>query len=128
MKIVQKGDAEIAGVTDVSHANMRGNKTRNGIAKTFALDVKKDDVRKYVVRREIKRGEKTFYKSPKIQRLVTETRLRRKRVNKQNRVDRWRISKDATAAYEKLISQHAKEQKAARHAAAAAAAAAKKAE
>jgi small subunit ribosomal protein S6e len=76
---MKKGEKEIAGVTDVERPNRLGSKRRNNIVKTFALDKKKDDVRKYVVKREIKRKDKTYYKSPKIQRLITETRLRRKR-------------------------------------------------
>jgi len=48
---------------------------------------KKDDVRKYVVRREIKRGDKTVYKAPKVQRLITEKRIRRKIVNKRSKVE-----------------------------------------
>ena len=73
---------------------------------------KSDDVRKYVVRREIKKGDKTFYKSPKIQRLITEKRLRRKRLEKREKVDRFKASKDQRAAYEKVLSRHIKETKA----------------
>ena len=81
LKIVRKGEAEIEGVTDGDKPRRLGPKRANYIRKVFALR-KKDDVRKYVVRREIKKGDKTFYKSPKIQRLITEKRLRRKRVYK----------------------------------------------
>jgi small subunit ribosomal protein S6e len=63
---VKRGDAEIDGVTNVERPNRLGPKRRNNIIKTFALDKKKDDVRKYVVAREIKRKDKTFYKSPNI--------------------------------------------------------------
>merc|ERR1719181_2643957 len=66
LRVVKKGDKEIEGVTDVDRPNRLGPKRRNHIIKTFALDKKKDDVRKYVVRREIKRADKTFFKSPKI--------------------------------------------------------------
>jgi len=93
---------------------MRGKKRRNNILKEFALD-KKDDVKRYVIHRKIQRGEKTYYKAPKIQRLITDTRLRRKRVMKQTIRKRGQVSKDAAAAYEKLLSQYAKEKKAARH-------------
>jgi small subunit ribosomal protein S6e len=73
-------------------------------------------VRKYIVTREIKRGDKTHYKSPKIQRLITEKRLRRKKLQKRAVQDRYKTSKEAAAKYEKLISQYVKEKKAARNA------------
>jgi len=84
LKIVKKGESEIEGVTDGDKPRRLGPKRANYIRKVFALR-KKDDVRKYVVRREIKKGDKTFYKSPKIQRLITEKRLRRKRVYKREK-------------------------------------------
>lgn len=56
-----------------------GPKRANNIRKLFNLS-KDDDVRKYVIRRKIeKEGKKPRYKSPKIQRLVTPERLRRKK-------------------------------------------------
>lgn len=65
LKIVKKGDSEMEGVTDGEKPRRLGPKRANYIRKVFALR-KKDDVRKYVVRREVKKGDKTFYKSPKI--------------------------------------------------------------
>jgi len=77
----------------------------------FALR-KKDDVRKYVVRREIKKkNDKTFYKSPKIQRLVTEKRLRRKTLLKRAKLDGYKKSKELRAKYEKVLSKYIKERK-----------------
>ena len=70
-------------------------------------------MRKYVVRREVKKGEKTFYKSPKIQRLVTEKRLRRKVLNKRAKVDGFKKSKELKAKYDKVLSKFIKERKAA---------------
>jgi small subunit ribosomal protein S6e len=112
LRVVRKGDKEIEGVTDVERPNRLGMKRRNHIIKTFALDKKKDDVRKYVVRREIKRADKTFFKSPRIQRMITEKRLRRKRAIKKERTDRFKNTKERTAQYEKLLSQYVKEKKA----------------
>ena len=65
LKIVKKGDGEIEGVTTDNKPRRLGPKRASYIRKVFALR-KKDDVRKYVVRREVKKGDKTFYKSPKI--------------------------------------------------------------
>lgn len=78
-------------------------------------------MRKYVVMRKIekkvKKGDaeedRTFYTAPKIQRLITEKRLRRKRLNKKMKKDRWAATKDAHIAYEKLLSKFLKEKKAA---------------
>jgi small subunit ribosomal protein S6e len=115
LRIVQKGDAEIEGVTDGDKPRRLGPKRANYIRKVFGLR-KKDDVRKYVVRREIKKGDKTFYKSPKIQRLITETRLRRKRLVKREKINRFKKSKEQRANYDKVLSKYIKERKAAHHA------------
>ena len=80
----------------------------------FALR-KKDDVRKYIVRREIKKGDKTFYKSPRIQRIITEKRLRRKRLEKKTRLNKYKASKDQKAKYEKILSKYIKEKRATHH-------------
>ena len=99
------------GITDGEKPRKLGPKRANYIRKVFALR-KKDDVRKYVVRREIKKGDKTFYKSPKIQRLVTEKRLRRKRVLKKGKVLRYKKEKELRAKYEKTLSTYIKERRA----------------
>ena len=126
LRVVKKGEKEIDGVTNVDRPNRLGPKRRGNIIKTFGLDRKKDDVSRYVVRREVKRGDKTLYKSPKIQRMISETRLRRKAVIKKETRSRWTNTKQASERYEKLLSQYAKEKKAAKAAAAKAAEEAKK--
>ena len=112
LSILKKGESDIPGVTDADKPNRLGPKRVSHIRKMFGLR-KKDDVRKYVVRREIKKGDKTFYKAPKIQRLVTEQRLRRKKVLKKVKQDRFKASKENKAKYEKLLSNYLKEKKAA---------------
>lgn len=85
-------------------------------------------MREYVVRREIvikgKDGaaDRTFYKSPKIQRLITEKRIRRKIINNKAKKEGWKKGKEAHQAYEKLLSKYLKEKKAAAKKAAQAAA------
>jgi len=111
LRIMKKGEKEIEGVTDSDKPRRQGPKRANYIRKVFALR-KKDDVRKYVVKREIKRGDKTFFKSPKIQRLVTEKRLRRKRVIKRDLKNGFKAKKDAKVKYDKVLSQYIKERKA----------------
>lgn len=117
LQIVKKGEQEIDKVTNVDHPNRRGPKRAGNIRKMYALVKGKDDVRKYVIRRIVKKGDKTFYKAPAIQRLVTEKRIRRKVLAKREKVNRYKASKANVEKYEKVLSQFAKEKKAARVAA-----------
>ena len=79
LSIVKRGEQQIVGFTDVKKPIKLGPKRASHIRKMFALDKKTGDVRKYVVRKEIVKGEKKHHKSPKIQRLITKNRLRRKK-------------------------------------------------
>jgi small subunit ribosomal protein S6e len=124
LKVLVKGPGEVGGLTDSERPRRLGPKRVSHIRTAFALR-KKDDVRKYVVMRKIEKkvkktkGEetveedRTFYTAPKIQRLITEKRLRRKKLNKKMKKDRWAATKDAHVAYEKLLSKFLKEKKAA---------------
>jgi small subunit ribosomal protein S6e len=129
LRVLEKGDGEVEGLTDAERPRRLGPKRANAIRKSFVLR-KTDDVRKYVVRRLVqlrdKKGDpyvtkekdgKTFYKSAKVQRLITEKRVRRKVLNKRSRVDAWKTTKEAHVAYEKLLSKYLKEKKAAKKAA-----------
>jgi len=110
LRIEKKGEKEIEGVTDGDKPRRKGPKRASHIRKVFALK-KKYDVRKYVVRREIKKKDKTFYKAPKVQRLITEKRLRRKRLEAKAKKDGFKRTKDQRAKYEKMLSQYIKEKK-----------------
>merc|ERR1712113_181626 len=68
--VAKKGAEEIPGLTDDQKPRRLGPKRASNIRKLFNLE-KKDDVRKFVVRREIDRGDgkKVKTKAPKIQRL-----------------------------------------------------------
>ena len=103
LTVTKKGDKDIPGITDDEKPRRRGPKRANNIRKMFGL-TKADDVRKFVVKREVVKGDKTFVKRPKIQRLITERRLRRKRVLKNIRKERAEASKASKAKYEKLVS------------------------
>ena len=46
------------------------------------------DVCQMRVQREIKKGDKVYYKAPKIQRLITPARLKRKRIRKNKKLQR----------------------------------------
>jgi len=113
LRVVVKGDKDIDGVTNVDFANRLGRKRRNKIMKDFALDKKVDDVRKYVVRREQRtKGDKTYYKSPKVQRMITEKRLRRKKERSDNKIAAVKQSQEKAAAYEKLMKDYFAEKRA----------------
>merc|ERR1719203_1716197 len=72
--IIKKGAEEFPGLTDDNKPRRLGPKRAANIRKLFNLE-KKDDVRKFVVRREA--GKKK--KAPRIQRLATPSTLQRKR-------------------------------------------------
>jgi small subunit ribosomal protein S6e len=113
LKVLVKGEADVAGLTDENRPRRLGPKRANNIRRSFALR-KQDDVRKYVVRRALVRGDKTFYKSCNIQRLITEKRFRRKKVASRNKKDRAKAAQENKVGYEKLLSKYLKEKKAAK--------------
>ena len=112
LKVLVKGEKDVVGLTDVEAPRRLGPKRANKIRQAFVLR-KNDNVTKYVVRREIKKGDKTFYKAPKVQRLITEKRYRRKVLWKKEKTNKWKANKEANVAYEKLLSKYLKEKKAA---------------
>merc|ERR1711935_571422 len=112
LKVLEKGAGEVTGLTDAERPRRLGPKRAAHIGTAFALR-KKDNVCKYVVRRAIERNDKTRYKSPSVQRLITDKRLRRKSLMKRNKKDRAKATKEAHSRYEKLLSKFLKEKKAA---------------
>jgi small subunit ribosomal protein S6e len=104
LSVVKQGDAPIEGLTNEKRPRRRGPKRATRIRKLFNL-TKKDDPRRYVVlyTRKIEKGGKVHYKTPKIQRLVTDVRLRRKRVFKAAKKDAWVRTKAGKAEYVKLL-------------------------
>lgn len=114
--IVKKGDNEIPGLTDTEVPRRLGPKRASRIRKLFNL-TKEDDVRKYVIRREVpskKEGKKPRSKAPKIQRLVTPIRLQRKRHLEAVKRTHAAASKEAAAKYAALLAQRKTEQNAKR--------------
>ncbi len=94
--LISRGEKEIAGLTDVKKENRLGPKRANKIRKLFSLPKHSDnigvknaekvqvsnlDVQAAVVKRITKEvAGKKYYKAPRISRLLTNKRLRRKRV------------------------------------------------
>merc|ERR1711966_336541 len=118
LRIVKKGDKDIAGCNDAERPNR--------IRAAFALDKKLDNPCKYVVHRQVtQKSDKTYWKAPHIQRMVTEKRVRRKMSLKRNKINAVKASCDAAKSYEKLLKEYSAEKRAAHEKAVAAAKAAK---
>lgn len=108
--VVKQGEQDIEGLTDTQVPKRLGPKRANHIRKFFGL-TKEDDVRKYVIRREVTKGDKTFTKAPKIQRLVTPQTLQRKRHLRALKLRNAQAQKDAAAEYAQLLAKRVHEKK-----------------
>ncbi|KAH8985785.1 40S ribosomal protein S6 [Lactarius hatsudake] len=112
--IVKKGDDELPGLTDTVLPKRLGPKRATKIRKFFNLS-KEDDVRKYVVRREVtsqkKEGAKPYKKAPKIQRLVTPLRLQRRRHLRSLKIRRLEHQKEQKTEFDALIAKRIAEKK-----------------
>merc|ERR1712006_52435 len=106
--VVKKGAEDVPGLTDDNKPRRLGPKRASNIRKLFNLE-KKDDVRQFVVRREIEGKKKK--KAPRIQRLVTPALLQRKRYFKGVIRNRMEISKKLKADYSKRVTEYRHEQK-----------------
>jgi small subunit ribosomal protein S6e len=113
--IVKQGEQEVPGLTDVVLPKRLGPKRATKIRKFFNLS-KEDDVRKYVVRREVKSQKnpeaKPYTKAPKIQRLVTPLRLQRRRHLRSLKRRRLEHQKEQKVEYDALIAKRLAEKKA----------------
>merc|ERR1711975_4722 len=109
--LIKKGDADIPGLTDDQKPIRLGPKRASKLRKVFNL-TSEDDVRKYVVRRSITtKGGKEYQKAPKIQRLVTNVQLQRKRHRLALKRGRAEKNKTEQAAYMALVAKRAQEAK-----------------
>jgi len=114
VSIIKQGEGELPGLTDVVVPKRLGPKRATKIRKFFGLD-KKDDVRKFVIRRTVVReGKKDFTKAPKIQRLVTPQRLQHKRRRIALKRRRAESAKEQATEYAKLLAARVQEEKAKR--------------
>merc|ERR1719235_530902 len=106
--VVKKGPEEIPGLTDDNKPRRLGPKRAANIRKLFNLE-KKDDVKQFVVRREIEGKKKK--KAPKIQRLVTRSMLQRKRYFRSQTRKHMVAAKKLKADYATRVSEYRQEQK-----------------
>ena len=107
VSIVKHGEQAIAGITDIKRPRKLGPKRASKIRRLYQLE-KKDDVKKFVVKKTRKNGK---LKSPKIQRLVTNDRIRRKRVIRKIKQERLDATKHALSEYKKVMAEYRKKQK-----------------
>lgn len=113
--LVKEGDNPIAGLTDGTPVRRLGPKRASKIRKLYEL-TKGDDVRKFVIRREIADGEGEEKKvkntkAPKIQRLVTPVTLQRKRYIKNSMIKKIKQNREDRIAYQKVLHDHRVAQK-----------------
>jgi len=113
--IIKQGENDIPGLTDNVLPKRLGPKRATKIRKFFNLS-KEDDVRKYVVRREVtsskKEGAKPYTKAPKIQRLVTPVRLQRRRHLRSLNRRRIERQKEQKTEFDTLMQKRVAEKKA----------------
>jgi len=116
LAVVKKGDAEIPGLTDRVEPKRLGPKRATKIRRFFGLS-KEDDVRKFVIRREVTpkgEGKKPYTKAPKIQRLVTPQRIQHKRHRLALKRRQQERVKDAANEYAQILAKRVAEKKAER--------------
>jgi small subunit ribosomal protein S6e len=114
--IVKQGEQEIPGLTDTVHPKRLGPKRATKIRRFFGLS-KDDDVRKYVIRREVTpkgEGKKPYTKAPRIQRLVTPQRLQHKRHRIALKRRQAEKVKDEASEYAAILAKRVTEAKAAK--------------
>ena len=118
--VLKKGEAEIPELTDKANPVRLGPKRANKIRKLFNLpkhsdnigkkdaakvDVDHFDVCRFVVKRITKEvGDKKYYKAPKIQRLVTNDRIRRKRVKRTEKYEKVKQNAKMLEEYKKRLA------------------------
>ncbi len=107
LEIIQHGKSEIPGMPGTARPKSLGPKRASKIRMMFGLD-KNDDVKKYVVRKKCKNG-KT--KAPRIQRLVTPERIKRKRTIAKAKEERFEKRRRDMDEYKKAKGGRLQQQK-----------------
>ena len=122
--IVKKGEKEIPGLTDETKPRRLGPKRAAKIRKLYGISKGEGVnttalIKKNVIRRTFKSQKNPEaplrQKAPKIQRLITDVRIRRKRIQKEVKIRRWKRTLSATEAYNKVYDKWVAKRKAAAH-------------
>jgi small subunit ribosomal protein S6e len=114
LSVVKQGETDIPGLTDIVQPKRLGPKRATKIRKFFGLS-KEDDVRKYVIRREVQpkgEGKKPYTKATKIQRLVTPQRLQHRRHRAALKRRQSEKVKDEATEYAAILAKRVAEAKA----------------
>ena len=124
LTLIKKGEKEIPGLTDETKSRRLGPKRATGIRKLYGIEKTEGEkttqsscalIKKHAIRRTFKSAKKpdaTRHKAPKIQRLVTEARLRRKRIQKEDKIKRWKRTIALTEEYKKVFDAFANKRRA----------------
>jgi len=108
LNVISIGDKEIPGLTDEVRPRRLGPKRASKLRKLFNL-TSEYDVRDYVIEREVTRPSgKTFTKRPKIQRLVTQRRISRKKKWLSTKRKRLARNAKAKAEYQTMLMSKSK--------------------
>lgn len=123
--LVSRGEKEIAGLTDTKRDNRLGPKRANKIRKLFGLPKHSDfvgaknpekiqvhnvDVQQAVVKRITKEvAGKKYYKAPRISRLITNKRLRRKKVKQTKKIQKLALNQELQKNFLKKIASKKEE-------------------
>ena len=131
LKVTKIGPNPIPGLSEDAQPNRLGPKRANNILKEFGLleiySKKKQNkeerktlrfmVTKFVPKREVTtKNDKKYVKRPKVQRLITPDRLRRKRVIERIKTDRVKFTEDQRKSYVDTLKRLRKSNKKAKKA------------
>lgn len=125
LTLIKKGEKDIPGLTDETKNRRLGPKRASGLRKLYGIEKLEGEkttqsstalIKKHAIQRTFKSAKNPNApqrrKAPKIQRLVTESRLRRKRIQKQEKVNRWKRTKSLTEEYKKVYDAFANKRRA----------------
>ena len=124
LALIKKGEKEIPGLTDETKNRRLGPKRASGIRKLYGIEKTEGEkttvtscalIKKHAIRRTFKSKknvEAARHKAPKVQRLVTESRLRRKRIQKEDKVKRSKRNQALTEEYKKVYDAFASKRRA----------------
>lgn len=125
LSLIKKGEKEIPGLTDTVKPRRLGPKRASGIRKLYGIEKAEKEktlenscalIKKNAIRRTFKSKKSPNaaqrHKAPKVQRLVTEARLRRKRIQKADKIKRWKRTCTLTKEYKALYDTWAAKKRA----------------
>ena len=114
LTLIKKGEKDIPGLTDDVKPRRLGPKRASGIRKLYGIEKTEGEktlqtsvplIKKHAIRRTFKSKANpngNRHKAPKVQRLVTEARLRRKRIQKADKIKRWKRTIELTKKYKEV--------------------------